>query len=304
MAGWPSGGGPRRALITGAGHGIGAVTAQRLAGSGWRVALVDLDLAAAEGIAGRCGPGAVACAADITDQASVERAVAAAVERLGGIDLCFANAGIATTGTLRHTEPEVFAVQVDVNLTGTFRTIHACLPHLLESRGYLLINASGSSIAAPPGLGAYGASKGGVENLGDTLRRELKHHGVDVGVVYLLWVATDLVEGAEAHGDTFGTVRTRLTGPMSKSIPVERAVDAIERGIERRARRVTAPRFVGAFYRLRGLAPAVLERDMVRMAPAVEEATVRDLAGKGLEGAVRSDTAASAAATAEIKERR
>jgi NAD(P)-dependent dehydrogenase (short-subunit alcohol dehydrogenase family) len=304
MAGWPSGGGPLSALITGAGHGIGAVTAQRLAGSGWRVALVDLDLAAAEGIAGRCGPGAVACAADITDQASVESAVAEAVERLGGIDLCFANAGIATTGTLRHTEPEVFAVQVDVNLTGTFRTIHACLPHLLESRGYLLINASGSSIAAPPGLGAYGASKGGVENLGDTLRRELKHHGVDVGVVYLLWVATDLVEGAEAHGDTFGTVRTSLTGPMSKSIPVERAVDAIERGIERRARRVTAPRFVGAFYRLRGLAPAVLERDMVRMAPAVEEATVRDLAGKGLEGAVRSDTAASAAATAEIKERR
>jgi NAD(P)-dependent dehydrogenase (short-subunit alcohol dehydrogenase family) len=304
MAGWPTRGGPRTALITGAGHGIGAVTAERLAAAGWRAALVDLDLAAAEEVAGRCGSGAVACAADITDQASVDAAVAEAVERLGGIDLCFANAGIATTGTLRHTDPDVFAVQVDVNLTGTFRTIHACLPHLLASRGYVLINASGSSIAAPPGLGAYGASKGGVENLGDTLRRELKHHGVDVGVVYLLWVSTDLVEGAEAQGDTFGTVRGSLTGPLAKTIPVERAVDAIERGIARRARRVTAPRFVAAFYRMRGLAPAVVERDMVKMAPAVEEATSRDLAQKGLEGAVRTDTAASAAAAAAIKERK
>ncbi len=303
MGAW-SGGGARTALITGAGHGIGAVTAERLAATGWRVALVDLDLGAAEAVAERCGADATAFAADITDQAGLDAAVAGAVERFGGLDLCFANAGIATEGTLRHTDPEVFAVQVEVNLTGTFRTIHACLPHLIASRGYILINASGSAIAAPPGLGAYGASKGGVENLGDTLRRELRHLGVDVGVVYLLWVSTDLLEGAEAHGEVFKTVRTSMRGPLAKTMPVETAVAAIMRGIERRARRVTSPRVIGALYRMRGVAPAALERDMVRMAPAVDDATARDLARDGeIEGAVRTDTPASAAAAAAIKER-
>ena len=239
MGSWPGSGGARTALITGAGHGIGAVTAARLAATGWRTALVDLDLAAVEAVAGRCGPNAAAFAADITEQASLDAAVAGAVERFGGLDLCFANAGIATEGTLRHTDPDVFAVQVEVNLTGTFRTIHACLPHLIASKGYVLINASGSALAAPPGLGAYGASKGGVENLGDTLRREVKHLGVDVGVVYLLWVSTDLVEGAEASGEVFKTVRTSMRGPLSKTMSVDTAVAAIVRGIEGRARRVT-----------------------------------------------------------------
>ena len=302
MGDWRTGG-TRTALITGAGHGIGAATAERLASSGWNLALVDLDLAAAESVAGRCGASAAAFAADVTDQEAVDGAVAGAVERFGGIDLCFANAGIATACTLSRTDPEVFAVQIDVNLTGTFRTVHACLPHTTAAKGYLLINASASALAAPPGLGAYGASKGGVENLGDTLRRELKHLGVDVGVVYLLWVSTDMVEGAESAGETFSTVRSSMTGPLSRSMPVGDAVDAIERGIERRARRITAPRFLGALYRMRGVAPAVLERDMVRMAPAVDEASARDIAKRGeVEGAVRTDTTASAAAAARVKE--
>ena len=297
-------GGAGTALITGAGSGIGAATAERLAAEGWQVALVDLDLAAAQEVALRIGEGAAAFAADITDQASVDAAVAAAVERFGGIDLVFANAGIATEGSLRHIDPAVFAVQVDVNLTGTFRTVHACLPHLIASRGYLLINASASAVAAPPGLGAYGASKGGVENLGDTLRRELRHLGVDVGVVYLLWVSTDLVEGAEAHGQIFRTVRSSFTGPLSKSMPVAKAADAIARGIRKRARRITAPRYIGVLYRLRGVGQGVLERDMFKMAPTIDEVTARDIAEKGIEGAVRTDTAANAAATAAIKERK
>lgn len=303
MGGWTATG-ARTALITGAGHGIGAATAKRLAGSGWRVALVDLDLDAAEAVAEACGPESVALAADITDGESVAAAVAAATDRFGGLDLCFANAGIATEGTLRRTDPEVFAVQVDVNLVGTFRTIHACLPHVIDARGYVLINASASALAAPPGLGAYGASKAGVENLGDTLRRELGYLGVDVGVAYLLWVATDMVDGAEAHGAIFKTIRASMRGPLGRSMPVERAVAALERGIERRSRRITAPRILGALYRARGLAPSVLERDMVQMAEAVDAATARDLEAQGMEGAVRTDTAASAAAAAAVERRR
>ena len=255
MTAWPSIA-PRTAFITGAGSGIGAATAERLAQKGWRLALVDLDEAKAQATAQRCGGEAIAFGADITDSESLSAAVDGTVERFGGIDLCFANAGIATEGTFRHTEPEVFAVQVDVNLVGTYRTVHACLPHLIASKGYMLLNASASAIGAPPGLGAYGASKAGVENLGDTLRREIKYLGVDVGVVYLLFIATDMVEGAEQHGEIFKAMRENFAGPLNKLLPVSEAVDAIERGIERRARRVTAPKGVmGALFRARGLAP-------------------------------------------------
>ena len=304
MAAWLSSS-PRTAFITGAGSGIGAATAERLAGKGWRLALVDLDETKAQATADRCGADAVAFGADITDSDSLKAAVDSTVERFGGIDLCFANAGIATEGTIRHTEPEVFAVQVDVNLVGTYRTVHACLPHLIASKGYMLLNASASAIGAPPGLGAYGASKAGVENLGDTLRREVKHLGVDVGVVYLLFIATDMVEGAEQHGEIFKAMRANFSGPLNKLLPVSEAVDAIEKGIERRARRVSAPKgLIGALFRARGVAPGLVERDMIKMAPAIEEATVREQAAKGGKAGLRTDTAATAAAAKAIEERK
>jgi len=295
----------KTAFITGAGSGIGAATAQRLAARGWRLGLVDLDEANAQATADRCGSDAIAFGADITDSNSLAAAVAGTIERFGGMDLCFANAGIATEGTIRHTEPEVFAVQVDVNLIGTYRTVHACLPHLIASKGYMLLNASASAIGAPPGLGAYGASKAGVESLGDTLRREVRHLGVDVGVVYLLFIATDMVEGAEEHGEIFKTMRANFSGPLSKLIPTSKAVDAIVTGIDRRSRRVTAPRgLIGALFRARGLAPGLLERDMLKMGPAVEEATAREMAAKGEKAGLRTDTAATAAAAKAIEERK
>jgi len=294
---------PRTAFITGAGSGIGAATAKRLASAGWKVALVDLDLENARRAAESCGPDAAAFGADITDTPSIEAAIAGTLERFGGIDLCFANAGIATEGTLRHTDPEVLAVQVDVNLVGTYRTVHACLPHLIASKGYMLLNASASAIGAPPGLGAYGASKAGVESIGDTLRREVKHLGVDVGVVYLLFIATDMVEGAEAHGQIFKSMRAGFSGPLGNLVPVSDAVDAIEAGIGKRARRISAPKgLMGALYRARGLAPGLIERDMLKMAPEIEEATVRERAAKGQTAGLRTDTAATAAAAKAIEE--
>ncbi len=294
----------KTAFITGAGSGIGAATSERLAAKGWRLAIVDLDEQNAQATADRCGAEAIAFGADITDSEALGAAVDATVERFGGIDLCFANAGVATEGTIRHTEPEVFAVQVDVNLTGTYRTVHACLPHLIASKGYMLLNASASAIGAPPGLAAYGASKAGVESLGDTLRREVKHLGVDVGVVYLLFIATDMVEGAEEHGEIFKTMRDNFSGPLKKLIPIAKAVDAIEQGIDRRSRRVSAPKgLIGGLFRARGLAPSLLERDMLKMAPAVEEATAREKAAKGEKAGLRTDTAATAAAAKAIEER-
>jgi len=298
--GKPSG---RVALITGAGHGIGAGAAEALVARGWGVALVDLDLAAAAAVADRLGERAAPFAADITDSDALEAAVAGTVERFGALDCCFANAGIASGGPLRFADPEVFAVNVEVNLTGTFRTLRACLPHLVESRGYALLNSSASALMAPPGIGAYGATKAGIESLGDSLRREVAHLAVDVGVLYLLWVDTDMVTGSERRIESFAALRGALRGPMAKTMPLERAIETVVGAIEGRRRRALAPRWLGAFYRARGLIGRTAERDLLKMAPMLDARGEAEAAERGMEAVLRTDTAAGAAAAAEVSRR-
>src|SRR3954453_4162119 len=183
------------AVVTGAAHGIGLETARRLSAT-HRVALLDLD---GEGVE-RAAAGlddAVWARCDIADPDSVAMAIDDVVAACGGIDVCVSNAGIATAGALRHLDPDVLAAQLNVNLTGNWRVIHACLPHLVERRGYVLAVASVAAIVPPPGLGAYAASKAGLEQLLDVLRMEVRHLGVDVGVAYFSWIDTEMVRGAE-----------------------------------------------------------------------------------------------------------
>ena len=156
---------------------------------------------------------------------------------------------------LRHLDPDVLAAQLNVNLTGNWRLIHACLPHVIARRGYVLGVASLAAIVAPLGIGAYGASKAGLEQLLNVLRMEVRHLGVDVGVAYFSWIDTDMVRGAENSHPGFAAMRKGLRGPAGKTLPVGDAADAIVRGVQRRSRRVVAPGFVGALFRLRGLDP-------------------------------------------------
>src|SRR4051812_10941021 len=101
-------------LITGAARGIGAESARRLAAKGHRVAVVGLEPAELEAVAMSCGNRAFALEADVTDGDAITRAVDEAAERLGGLDAAVANAGVATTGLLRHLDPDRFARQMDV----------------------------------------------------------------------------------------------------------------------------------------------------------------------------------------------
>ena len=128
----------------------------------------------------------------------------------GGIDVCISNAGIAAAGALRHLDPDVLAAQLNVNLIGNWRFIHACLPHVIARRGYVLGVASLAAIVAPLGIGAYGASKAGLEQLLNVLRIEVRHLGVDVGVAYFSWIDTDMVRGAESQPSR---VRRHAQGP-------------------------------------------------------------------------------------------
>ena len=80
-----------------------------------------------------------------------------------------------------------------------WRTVRACLPHVIERQGYVLVVASLAAAIHGPGMAAYAASKAGAEAFADSLRVEVKRLGVDVGVAYFGFIDTDLVRGADAH---------------------------------------------------------------------------------------------------------
>jgi NAD(P)-dependent dehydrogenase (short-subunit alcohol dehydrogenase family) len=267
------------AVVTGAARGIGLETARRLSAT-HRIALLDLDADGVERAAAGLGD-AVWAGCDITEPDSVAAAVEEVVAECGGIDVCISNAGIATMGAMRHLDPDVLAAQVNVNLTGNWRVIHACLPHVVARRGYVLGVASAAAIVPPLGIGAYGASKAGLEQLLNVLRIEVHHLGVDVGVAYFSWIDTDMVRGAESHHPGFAAMRQGLRGPAGKTLPVGDAADAIVRGVQRRSRRVVAPGFVGALYRLRGLIPELIDREAFKSAPDVDRFTAEMVAERG-----------------------
>ena len=264
-------------LITGAAHGIGAETARRLAARGARVSLVGVgDLAA---VAADC-PGAVTFEADVTDHDALDAAVTGTVEAFGGIDTAFANAGIASAGFVRTMDPDAFERIIEVNLIGVWRTIRACLPHVIERRGYILPVAPMAAIVPPVGLGAYGAAKSGVENLALALRVETQAFGVGVGVAYFSWIDTEMVRGAERL-ELSASMRATLTGPLAKTYPVSAAAEAVVRGIERRSRIVACPRWLIGLMWLKPLLPRLTEQALRKDIARFDEIAEREALSRG-----------------------
>ncbi len=246
----------RRVLITGAARGIGAATARRLHERGAKVALAGLEPEALRSVATHCGD-APWSECDVTRREEVEQAVAAAVERLGGLDVVMANAGVAAQLPIVGGDPAIFERTLAVNTLGVYYTLRAAGPHIAHERGYALAVASLAAAVHPPLLGAYAASKAAVEALGDSLRSELYESGARVGVAYFAELDTDMTERG------FGTkAAARLAqGParFSRVAPLSVGVDAIERGIASRSRHVVAPRWVGPLLPVRALIQRVVE---------------------------------------------
>jgi NAD(P)-dependent dehydrogenase (short-subunit alcohol dehydrogenase family) len=232
----------RTVLITGAARGIGAETARRLAARGANLALVGLEPDLLDQLSGELGDRAVSWEADVRDAAAVGRAVDGAVERFGGIDVVMANAGIAPpVGTVAAGDPEAFERVIDVNLFGVWRTVRATLPHVRARRGYVLCIASMAAAIHGPLMASYNVAKAGVEALADSLRPELAGDGVDVGCAYFGFIDTDMVRDAFAESPT-QRLRAQAPAALTRPLPVAAAAQGLERGIERRARRIIVPR--------------------------------------------------------------
>lgn len=174
----------KRVFVTGAASGIGAATVELMRAEGARV--VGADIAAAEGIV-RC---------DVTDQASVASAVEAAVDQLGGLDVCANVAGIDVFSRFEDLSLELFDRHLSVNLVGPMLVTRAALPHLKRSAGNVVTVASISGLQGQPYNSAYCASKGGVLLLMRSLAVELAADGIRVNCVCPGGVDTPLVAGA------------------------------------------------------------------------------------------------------------
>jgi NAD(P)-dependent dehydrogenase (short-subunit alcohol dehydrogenase family) len=261
-------------FVTGAARGIGAECARRCAQKGARVAFVGLEPEELQRVAADCGPDAIWFECDVTDRESLQTAVDGTVEAFGGLDVCISNAGIAGGGPVRFVPEEAIERIVEINLLGSMRTLNACLPHVVERRGYLLQVASIAAIVHSPGMSGYSTSKAGIEAYANCLRAELKHLGVGVGVGYFSWIDTDLVRGADERR-SYRALRSRLRGPLATTHPVSAVGDAVVAAIESKSRWVLVPRWAAALLFLRQFVNLASERQGSSSMPEFE-AMVRE----------------------------
>jgi NAD(P)-dependent dehydrogenase (short-subunit alcohol dehydrogenase family) len=272
-------------FVTGAARGLGAETARRVAARGANVALAGLEPEELERVAAQCGRNAAWFECDVTDNEALGTAASATVERFGGIDVCMANAGIATGGMVRSTDPDAFERTIEINLLGAWRTVRACLPHVVEREGYVLVIASMAAALHAPGMAAYCASKAGAEAFANSLRTEVKPFGVDVGVGYFLFIDTDMVRGADAH--SLGKLRTEAPWPFRKTYPLSDAGQALADGIERRRRWVVVPGWAKAMLVLRTAAVPFFEWAAAGHAAQADALFQADVEERGVEAASR-----------------
>jgi NAD(P)-dependent dehydrogenase (short-subunit alcohol dehydrogenase family) len=261
----------RTVFVTGAARGIGKATAERLHGKGANVALVGLEPERLQQNAAQLGERAIAIEADVTDLGALQSAVAQTVERFGGIDVAVANAGISFTGSLATSPVEQVERTLAVNLLGVWRTDRAVIEQITARRGYLLNIASLSAISHGALMGPYTTAKSGVEALSDALRQESAPYGAAVGCAYFGFLDTDLVRAAFAEPSA-SAMTGELPGFIRNPAPLSKAIDAIERGIERRSPRVWAPRWVGPMLYLRGVLQPLTERRLLRNPERLETA--------------------------------
>jgi NAD(P)-dependent dehydrogenase (short-subunit alcohol dehydrogenase family) len=188
----------RVAWVTGAGGGMGARHAERLAANGARVACFDIDGAAAERVAAGIrarGGAAAAATVDVGDWAATEAASEAMQDELGPVRIVVANAGVlGPVAAVAELAPADWSQVLTVNLTGVFHTAKAAIPQMRSHGGAMVLVSSISGLRGYAGAAAYNASKHGVIGLMRTLANELAGDGIRVNAVCPGWVDTPMFD--------------------------------------------------------------------------------------------------------------
>ncbi len=209
-------------VVTGGGGGIGGATCKRFAKDGAKVAVFDMNLAAAQKVADEIkatGGHAAAFQCDITDRAAVDAAVAATEAQLGPIGVLVNNAGWDIFKPFTKTVPAEWDKLIAINLTGALHMHHAVLPGMVARGGGRIVNiASDAARGGSSGEAVYAACKGGLVALSKTLAREHARHNITVNVVCPGPTDTALLAGfAEGAANP-----EKLMDAFKKAIPLGR----------------------------------------------------------------------------------
>jgi len=189
----------KAALVTGAARGIGYAIAARLAADGARVALLDLDAAAAKAAAARIGSSALALTADVTVASEVESAVRQVAAAFGRLDILVNNAGITGRSfPIWELSDEDWRRVIDVDLTSVFYCCRAAVRVMLEQGSGRIVNiASIAGKEGNPTLVPYSAAKAGVIGLTKALAKEVCTRGILVHAVAPAVIGTELLQQME-----------------------------------------------------------------------------------------------------------
>src|SRR5271163_4247029 len=202
----------RVAFITGAARGQGRAHAARLAREGADIIALDIcarvsdsisypaatpeDLAETVRAVEAEGRKVLARQVDIRDDGAVRQLVADGVEQFGRLDILVANAGVLSWGRIWELSDEQWNTVIDVNLTGTFHTLRAAIPAMIEAGngGAIVVVSSSAGLKATPGNGHYSASKHGLTGLTNSLAIELSEFGIRVNTIHPYSVDTPMIE--------------------------------------------------------------------------------------------------------------
>lgn len=206
-------------LITGGASGIGLATARKFAGTGAKIALLDMDgraLARVEQEFTEQGVPILCRECDVTSKDLVFECIDAVAAHFNRIDILFNNAGITQRGLFKDTDIDVFKKVMDVNFYGSLYCTKASLPHLINHKGTIVVNESIAGIAPLLGRTGYSASKHALHGLFTSLRCEMRSLGVHVMVVCPGFIQTNLQTRAlGTDGGIAAHEQTRVGGQQT-----------------------------------------------------------------------------------------
>lgn len=212
----------RVAIVSGAGQGIGAGIAHRLASEGAAVGVLDLNAEAAQATAEAItlrGGKALGVGADVTAEAGVNTAVENVVSELGGLDIVVNNAGITRDNMLFKMSVEDFDLVLAVHLRGTFLLTKAAQRHLVERKYGRIVNLSSRSALGNRGQANYASAKAGIIAFTATAALELGPFGITVNAVAPGYIATDMTA---ATARRVGMEPEEHKAAAAQQIPVRR----------------------------------------------------------------------------------
>jgi 2-hydroxycyclohexanecarboxyl-CoA dehydrogenase len=212
----------RCALVTGAARGIGRAIAERLAEEGARVAVSDVSATEAQATAASIGGDAIGIELDVTDDASIRRAMDEVATRLGPIDVLVNNAGWDRMEPFVESSPETWDLVLAINLRGPIAVTRAVLEQMIEhGRGRIVSIASDAGRVGSSGEAVYSGAKAGMMGFSRTIAREVARHGINVNTVCPGPTNTALLQGEAERNPN-------LVKALARAIPFGRPAEPEE----------------------------------------------------------------------------